>query len=259
MTTHRADDGNEWSADDYDGGHAFVFEYGAGVVDLLDPEPDERVLDLGCGTGHLTASIAESGASVVGLDADREMVAEAARTYPDLRFVRGDARRFAFAEPFDAVFSNAALHWIHEQDAVLDSVADALRPGGRFVAELGGTGNVAAIVGAVRDATAERGYEVSNPWHFPSVGEYASLLESHGFEVRYATLFDRPTELDDGEDGLSGWLGMFGDGLLGPVPEDERDDVIGAAEDRLRDELFADGTWTADYRRLRVIALRGRD
>ncbi|MFD1644097.1 class I SAM-dependent methyltransferase [Haloarchaeobius litoreus] len=254
MNPHRADDGNEWSADDYDGGHAFVFEYGEGVVDLLEPGPGERILDLGCGTGHLTASIAESGADVVGLDADREMVAEAARTYPDLRFVRGDARRFAFREPFDAVFSNAALHWIHEQDAVLESVADALRPGGRFVAELGGTGNVAAIVGAVEAEAAARGYDVENPWYFPSVGEYATRLEAHGFEVRYATLFDRPTELDDGEDGLAGWLGMFGDGLLGPIPADEREAVISDVEDRLRNELFEDGTWTADYRRLRVVA-----
>ena len=258
MTSQRDDgDENAWSADDYDGGHAFVFEYGEGVVDLLDPAPGERVLDLGCGTGHLTASIADSGANVVGLDADRAMVAEAARTYPDLRFVQGDARQFAFREPFDAVFSNAALHWIDEQDAVLDSVADALRPGGRFVAELGGTGNVESIVGAVREAAAERGYTVENPWYFPSVGEYASLLEAHGFEVRYATLFDRPTELDDGEAGLASWLGMFGDGLLGPVPEDERDAVVADVEDRLRKELFADGTWTADYRRLRVVARDG--
>jgi trans-aconitate methyltransferase len=259
MDAHRADGGNEWSTDDYDGGHAFVFEYGEGVVDLLDPQPGERVLDLGCGTGHLTASIAESGAAVVGLDADREMVAEAARSYPELRFVRADARDFAFAEPFDAVFSNAALHWIHEQDAVLDSVADALRPSGRFVAELGGTGNVAAIVDAVQDAAAERGYDVENPWYFPSVGEYAGLLAAHGFEVRYATLFDRPTELEDGEAGLAGWLGMFGDGLLGPVPETDREAVIADVEDRLRDELFAEGTWTADYRRLRVVARRDED
>ncbi|WP_435349715.1 class I SAM-dependent methyltransferase [Haloarchaeobius sp. HRN-SO-5] len=254
MSPQRDDGRNEWAAGAYDDSHAFVYEYGEGVVDLLDPEPDEWVLDLGCGTGHLTASIAASGATVVGLDAERSMLAEAARTYPDLRFVRGDARRFAFRRPFDAVFSNAALHWIHEQDAVLSSVADALRPGGRFVAELGGAGNVAAIVGAVEDAASDRGYAVTNPWYFPTVGEYATRLEDHGFEVQYASLFDRPTELDDGEAGLASWLGMFGDGLLGPVPEHEREDVISAAEDLLRDELFADGTWTADYRRLRVVA-----
>ena len=247
--------GHEWDADAYDDGHAFVFEYGEDVVDLLEPERGERILDLGCGTGHLTARIADAGASVVGLDASEAMVSEARERYPECEFVRGDAREFAFDRPFDAVFSNAALHWIPEQDAVLDSVADALRPGGRFVAELGGSGNVAAVVDAVREEAAERGYDVENPWYFPTVGEYATTLESHGLETRYATLFDRPTELDGGADGLAQWLEMFGDGLLAPVAEEERPALVAAVEDRLRDEQFRDGTWVADYRRLRVVAV----
>ena len=247
--------GNEWDADAYDGGHSFVFEYGESVVDLLEPERDERILDLGCGTGHLTARIAESGATAVGLDAAEAMVAEARETHPECAFVHGDARSFSFDRPFDAVFSNAALHWIPEQDAVLDSVADALRPGGRFVAELGGCGNVAAIVDAVRDEAAARGYEAESPWYFPSVGEYATVLESHGLETRSARLFDRPTELDDGSEGLANWLEMFGDGLLADVPDEERSAVVASVEDRLRDDLFRDGTWVADYRRLRVVAV----
>jgi len=246
---------NAWDADAYDGAHAFVYEYGADLLDLLEPRPDERVLDVGCGTGHLAAEIAATGAEVVGIDASAEMVAEAREHHPETEFVHADAREFEAAAPFDAVFSNAALHWITEQDAVLDSVAGALRPGGRFVAELGGTGNVAAIVDAVRAAAADRGYDVESPWYFPGVGEHATRLEAHGFEVRYARLFDRPTELDDGRDGLAQWLGMFGDGLLAPVPDDEREAVVADVEDRLRGELFADGTWTADYRRLRFLAV----
>ncbi|MFC5971343.1 class I SAM-dependent methyltransferase [Halomarina salina] len=246
--------GNEWDADAYDDGHSFVFEYGERVVDLLEPDEGERILDLGCGTGHLTARIAESGATVVGLDAAEPMVAEARERYPDCEFVHADARSFSFDRPFDAVFSNAALHWIHDQDAVLDSVTDALRPGGRFVAELGGAGNVAAIVGAVREEAAARGYDVDSPWYFPSVGEYATRLESHGLETRYARLFDRPTDLDDGADGLANWLEMFGDGLLSAVPEGERSAVVAGVEARLRDDLFREGTWVADYRRLRVVA-----
>ncbi|QCC48157.1 class I SAM-dependent methyltransferase [Halobellus limi] len=261
----------DWDSEAYDGSHAFVYEYGADVLDLLDPQPGERILDLGCGTGHLTERIADAGADVVGIDQSAEMVETARETYPELDFHRADARYFDVHDfdvddfdagdsdrsgPFDAVFSNAVLHWIDDQDAVLDSVTDALRPGGRFVAELGGSGNVAAIVDAVRAELDARGYEPpSAPWYFPTVGEHATTLEAHGFEVRYARLFDRPTELDDGEDGMANWLGMFGDRLLGAVPADERPDVVAAVEDRLREDLYDDGVWTADYRRLRFVAV----
>nr|WP_197052453.1 methyltransferase domain-containing protein [Halobellus rufus] len=202
------DAAEEWDSDAYDGSHAFVYEYGESVVDLLDPTPGERILDLGCGTGHLTERIADAGAEVVGIDQSDEMIETARETYPDLEFRRADARDFDVEEPVDAVFSNAALHWIDEQDAVTEAVADALAPGGRYVAELGGSGNVARIVEAVAAELTERGYEpAAEPWYFPTVGEHATTLEAHGFEVRYARLFDRPTELDDGEEGMAAWIG----------------------------------------------------
>ncbi len=256
--TERNGGSNTWDADAYDGSHAFVYEYGAALLELLSPTEGERILDLGCGTGHLTAEIAAVGADVVGLDSAAEMIAEARESYPDLEFVHGDARSMAFDEPFDAVFSNAALHWIpdRDQNAVLASVREALEPGGRFVGELGGAGNVEAIASAALEELDRRGYEGEHPWYFPSVGEYGSRLEAHDLEVRYARLFDRPTELDDGEDGLRRWLEMFGDGLLEPVPADERESVIDDVEARLRPSLFADGTWTADYRRLRFVAVK---
>jgi len=261
VPTEDADAGaepNDWDSDAYDGSHSFVFEYGEGVVDLLDPEPGERVLDVGCGTGHLTAAIADAGADVVGVDRAATMLADARSNYPGLPFVRGDARTLPFESRFDAAFSNAALHWIPGGDHgdVLDAVAGALRPGGRFVAELGGAGNVSAIVDAVARELESRGREVDDPWYFPTVGEYASRLEAHGFEVEHAAHFDRPTELDGGDDGLAEWLAMFGDSLLADVPDAELDDVIAAVEDDLRGELYDDGTWTADYRRLRFRAGR---
>ncbi|WP_424017371.1 class I SAM-dependent methyltransferase [Halorientalis pallida] len=257
------DDGarNRWNPDDYDEDHTYVTEYGAGVIDLLDPNPGERVLDLGCGTGHLTAEIAdavgESG-EVVGIDRAAEMVREARESYPDISFQRTDARSFSAREPFEAVFSNAALHWISDvdQNRVLAGVADALRPGGRFVVEMGGAGNVDRIVTATLAELDARGYDATHPWYFPSIGEYAPRLETHGFEVRHARLFDRPTELDGGADGLANWLSMFGDSLFSDVPDDERAAIVAAVEDRLRPDLFDGETWTADYRRLRFRAVR---
>jgi trans-aconitate methyltransferase len=257
------DESNRWDAADYDDDHGFVAEYGQGLLDLLDPQPDERVLDLGCGTGHLTADVADRGAEAVGVDRSAEMVAAARDAFgdrSDLSFQRADARSVAVDDRFHGVLSNAALHWIpdDDQDGVLETVRDALVTGGRFVAEMGGTGNVAAIVSATLAELRARGYDRVHPWYFPTVGEYATRLERHGFEVRRAVLFDRPTELDDGEAGLRNWLEMFGDSLFAALSEGEQAEVVTAIEDRLRDELFDgdEAVWVADYRRLRFVAVR---
>jgi trans-aconitate methyltransferase len=252
MTTGERDD---WDPDAYDDGHSFVYEYGRDLLDHLEPAPDERVLDLGCGTGELTSEIADRGASVVGLDDSAEMIAAARESHPSCSFVHADATNWTSETPFDAVFSNAALHWIDDQEAVLETVRSALRPGGRFVAELGGTGNVQAIVGALQAEFDDRGHDVEHPWYFPSIGEYASRLERHGFEVRFARLFDRPTKLDDGERGLGAWIGMFGESFFDGVSDEERDEIVAAVEAELRPTLFRKGSWIADYRRLRFVAV----
>lgn len=251
---------NEWEGNRYDDTVGFVTEYGDDVVDLLDPQRGERILDLGCGTGHLTATIAEAvgrEGDVLGIDQSSEMVEEARAAHPALRFECVDATAFEATAPFDAVFSNAALHWIDDQDAVTERVAAALAPGGRYVAELGASGNVAAIVDAVCAELRDRGYDADNPWYFPTIGEHASLLERHGFEVQYATVFDRPTPLD-GPDGLREWLDVFGDSLFAPLSDAEREAVVSAVEDRLRPDWYDPDseTWTADYRRLRFVAVR---
>lgn len=245
-----------WDADLYDAKHGFVTEHGRGLLDLLSPQPGERVLDLGCGTGDLAAAIAGRGATVVGLDASADMLTTAQEKYPDISFVQGDAAHFTLRDPFDAVFSNAALHWVPEADAAVRSIARVLRPGGRFVAEFGGRGNIRSIVDAVRRAAREVvGHDIRHRWYFPSVGEYAGLLERHGLEVRFAALFDRPTPLADSDRGLRTWLTMFWADLLSEVPADRRDAVIARAEDLARPALFRDGSWIADYRRLRVVAV----
>ena len=245
-----------WDADLYDDRHAFVWKHGASLVELLDPKTGERILDLGCGTGHLTAAIADAGATVVGLDHSAEMLAQARAAYPRLSFVQGDARDFTFPEPFDAVFSNAVLHWVRQPERVIRCVHDALRPGGRFVAELGGRGNVGRIEAAMRTAAERVGAPLGDsPMYFPAVGAYTALLDAAGLEVRSAALFDRPTPLQ-GETGLRDWVKMFGGWALGAIPEDRREDFLRATEEAARPHLHRDGGWFADYRRLRVTAIR---
>jgi trans-aconitate methyltransferase len=251
--------GAAWNANLYDAKHDFVWKYGSDVVLLLAPQPGERILDLGCGTGHLAAQIADTGARVVGVDRSAEMILSARAAYPDLRFEIADATELPFREEFDAVFSNATLHWIHEPARVVERVWNALRSGGRFVAELGGKGNIRKMQVAFEEALIQMGASKPgevNPWYYPSVSEYATLLEQNGFEVRLMTLFDRPTGLADGEAGMRNWITMFGGAYLEKAGSARREEFFQRIEGLLRPELFRDGQWWADYRRLRLVAVK---
>jgi len=229
-----------WNATQYQARHSYVYEHGKSLVEMLAPFAHERILDLGCGSGQLTAKIADAGPQVLGLDSSPEMIAEARRNFPALAFDVADAANFQVSERFDAVFSNAALHWVKNADGVAASVARALKRGGRFVFEMGGKGNVQSVLDAAGP--------MPTPWIFPSIGEYASVLERHGFEVRYAALFDRPTFVE-GEDGLDDWLKMFAGSML--PSHEARARVV----ETLRPKLYRDEGWMLDYRRLRVIAV----
>jgi trans-aconitate methyltransferase len=249
----------KWDAGHYNESFAFIWQYGAGVLDLLKPAEGERILDLGCGTGHLTAKIAESGATVVGIDHSADMVDSASAAYPAIEFQRMDATNFAFDEPFDAIFSNAVLHWVQPPEAAVKRIRTALKPGGRFIAEFGGHGNVDQVVTALITELENHGYGDAasrNPWYFPSMAAYSALLESHGLEPILMRLYDRPTLLDGGEAGLSGWLAMFGDSFLRGVSEDDRCTVLTGVADRLRPTLLHGSDWYVDYRRLQVVAVK---
>lgn len=248
---------NNWDPVLYDLRHSFAFTYGEDLVTLLRAQADERVLDVGCGTGHLTKLIADTGAKVVGIDNAPGMIEAARENYPQLDFTLANACDFSFDVPFDAVFSNAALHWIGEPDKTTACMARALREGGRLVVEFGGKGNLNSIIKAAQDALREIALvDVEYGLYFPSIGEYTSVLERHGLAVQNAALFNRLTKLEDGENGLRNWLMMFGGRLFNNVTDRLKEKIIVATEDKLRDKLFRDDNWHADYRRLRVIAYK---
>ncbi len=241
----------------YDAKHAFVYQYGVDVVGLLNPQPGERILDLGSGTGYLTHRIAQAGSEVVGMDASPEMVAKAQAEYPMIPFHQMDGAGFQFKEPFDAVFSNATLHWIPAPEKVIRCVHNALKPGGRFVAEFGGKGNVNRILVALANGLQQRGlpYQVHTNY-FPSLGEYAVLLEKGGFRVTLATHFDRDTVLEDPSTGITDWIEMFRGFAIKDLPQADKDELFAQINTQLQPTNFRDGKWFADYKRLRFVAIK---
>ena len=242
-----------WDARGYTESFAFVHRYGGALLELISR--DGSALDLGCVNGALTARLAERGLRVVGMDASQEMLEVAGANHPEIAFYQGDAVDFTLAEPVDVVFSNAVLHWIdrEKQPDVLKNVYRALKNGGQFVFEMGGRGNNARIHAALAEAFARRALEYRMPFYFPTIGEYAALLEKAGFKVEYALMFDRPTELS-GEDGLADWIRMF---VRTPFEGVEgMEEIVREAVNELCGELFHDGKWYADYVRLRMKAVK---
>ncbi len=243
-----------WRAEAYGRAARFVSDLGADALASLAPLPGERILDLGCGDGALTARIAAAGATVLGVDASADMIAAARARGLDARLCSGEA--LEVGQDFDAVFSNAALHWMTDPDAVLAGVARALRPGGRFVAEMGGHGNVAALRVALIAALAEAGVrsDLGEIWYFPTPQDYAARLGRAGFSVESMALIPRPTPV---EAGAEAWFDTLAAPALALAPEAARPAVraraAALAAPALRD---ADGRWTADYVRLRFRALR---
>lgn len=236
------------------------------MVDLLDPQPGETILDLGCGTGELTREIAQrvvDRGRVLGLDADPQMIAQAtidaehSPNVTNVSFRVADARSFVLLDDngngekqiVDAIFSNAALHWVPEADRVVARMTACLKDdGGRLVVEFGGKGNIREIASFLERATSvER-----NPWYFPSIAEYSTLLEKHGLEVVLAQLFDRPTPFNEGKGGLRNWILMFGGSFLEGAKNPEQ--LLQQAEKELRPKLYNGRHWVGDYRRIRIVA-----
>lgn len=244
----------QWDPESYERNARFVSDHGADVVDLLAPKPGERILDLGCGDGALTEKLAASGCAVVGIDASIEQVAGARRRGLDARV--GSAERLDFDGEFDAVFSNAVLHWVRDQDAALDGVRRALKPGGRFVGEFGGAGNIAVIRAGLAQAFMRRGLDPDavDPWFFPTPEEYGRLLAAHFFRVRHLRLFPRKTPLPAA---IAEWLETFAQPFLVPFEGEDRRQMVEEIAESVRPELYEPGKgWFADYVRIRFEAFK---
>ncbi|MGE7693646.1 class I SAM-dependent methyltransferase [Lysinibacillus sp. NPDC094177] len=247
-----------WNANLYDQKHDFVSKFGGSLVDLLAPQKNEGILDVGCGTGDLAHEITALGANVQGIDASHDMIIAAQQKYPDITFQTMDATALHMTNQFDAVFSNAALHWMKQQDEVIKNIYSALNQGGRFVAEMGGHGNIASIVWALQKSMDELKLsyiEEYFPWYFPTLEEYQSKLEDAGFTVEMITLYERPTPLE-GDAGLRNWLVMFSNNMLQHLSESEKEQIYAKCEELLKPKLYQDHQWVADYCRLRFVAIK---
>ncbi len=245
---------DHWSADRYAAHARFVTDLAGPVMSLLAPVAGERILDLGCGDGPIAQALGDLGCDVVGVDASADMVAKACALGVDARVMDGQALSFNGA--FDAVFSNAALHWMTDAAAVSAGVFRALKPGGRFVAEQGGQGNVAAIHTALIAVLARRGVktDLKNIWYFPSAAAHRATLEAAGFKIEEIAIHPRPTPVAAG---MEAWLATLAAPALAVLPEAERDGARAEVADLVRPALCdADGNWTADYARLRFRAVK---
>ena len=247
----------EWDADKYTKDFSFVHQYGKGVAELIDCKKGSSLIDLGCGNGALTKVLQEKGFRVTGMDSSEELLETARGKYPDIPFIQTDAADFSVEEAVDAVFSNAVFHWIdrEKQAGMLACVFKALKEKGQFVFEFGGHGNNVLIHSALGEVFSEHGYGYRMPFYFPTIGEYAALVEQAGFQVRYAVLFDRPTELK-GNDGLKEWIHMFVKTPFVTVDDAEGEEIICQAVERLKNVLYREGRWYADYVRIRMKAVK---
>ena len=248
----------KWDAALYDQKHDFVSKYGEDLVTLLNPQKKELILDVGCGTGDLAATIKKAGATVIGFDNSTEMIATARKKYPDIQFDVRSAQDFRYDMKFDAVFSNATLHWVLEYENAIKCIYDSLKPKGRLVAEFGGKGNVSNIVTALKLALVNHGYAelaARQVWYFPSLSAYTSLLEATGFRVVFAAHFDRATLLKD-DNGIRSWLQMFGKPYLQEVNSEKMETILQDIEEQIKATNYKNNQWYADYVRLRVIAIK---
>jgi len=244
----------KWKPQLYNEKHSFVYNYGENLLKLLNPKENERVLDLGCGSGQLTFKINE-----LGIDKSVEMITDAKSKFPNIEFHVADASNFRFDKKFDSIFSNATLHWVKDYKGAIKCMYENLNPDGKIVVEFGGKGNVQTIVNQLRISLRNRGYiKLSDLdfWYFPSIGEYTTELESAGFKVFSAEHYDRPTELADENSGIKDWISMFGQSFFIGVAQNHIEEIKNEVQEEVKEKCLINGKWFADYKRIRVVAIK---
>lgn len=247
----------KWNAEKYTDDFDFVHKYGEGVLELLEIKSGDKVIDLGCGNGALTEKLYGMGADVIGIDGSADMVEQARKLHPALKFIHDDAVTFKVMEKADCIFSNAVFHWIDEgkQEEMLRNIAAAIKDGGQLVCEFGGYGCCEMIHSALEEEFNSRGFEYKRTFYFPKIGEYTPIMERCGFKTVYAALFDRKTELK-GEHGMEDWINMFVKTPLEGIDKTLRNEIISSAVSKLKSRMYENGKWYADYVRLRIKAVK---
>lgn len=244
----------EWNSQLYDNKHDFVAEYGKGLLEFVPDNKEQTILDLGCGTGTLTAQLSNLGSKVIGVDSSQCMIDKAKEQFDNIEFMICDALNLPFENEFDVGFSNAVFHWISDHDALLSNVHKVLKADGLLVCEFGANGNIATIENAFVEVCSSLGYDYTPKFNFSTYESFGKLLEGKGFVIDKIYDYNRPTPLKDGEQGLANWMKQFFASELAVMPEDIQVTVIKKVEELARETLWNGKEWVADYRRLRAIA-----
>lgn len=245
----------KWDSNGYTDNFQFVHKYGEGVLELLTAPKGSFVVDLGCGNGALTEKLVERGYRTLGIDASPQMLEKAKALHPELDFRLEDACKFRLEEKADAIFSNAVFHWIDDHKKLVKNISRNLKSGGEFVFEFGGKGNGATVHNTMEQVFSSFGLKYKNDLNFRSIGEFAPLLEKYGFSVKYAVLYDRPTE-QVGENGLENWINMFLGSAFDGINEETKAEIIEKVVEICRPKLYTDGKWFVDYVRLQMKAIK---
>lgn len=244
----------EWNASLYDDKHRFVAEYGKNLLECIPHDPEQAILDLGCGTGMLTARLFSLGNRVVGVDSSHSMIEKAKEQFPNIEFNVCNALDLPFEKEFDVIFSNAVFHWIDDHDLLLKNIHKSLTDGGLLICEFGAHGNIKTIETAFSEICTTYGYHYTSGFNFPTVDDFAKLLEKNKFTIEKIYDYDRPTVLSDGEYGLVHWMKQFFSFELVNMPPDVQNTLFEKMEKVCRNTIWNGKEWVADYRRLRAIA-----
>tara|TARA_B110000003_G_scaffold63194_4_gene63667 strand:+ start:11721 stop:12512 length:792 start_codon:yes stop_codon:yes gene_type:complete len=249
----------KWDTELYNKNYSYVYNYGESLLKLLNPKKNERILDLGCGSGQLTFKINKISKKTIGIDKSAEMITNAKLRYGNVKFLICNAENFKFKNKFDSIFSNATLHWIKNYRSVIKCMYENLKLNGKIVLEFGGKNNVKTIIDQLRSSLKKRGYLNQSKlelWYFPSAEEYSKELELAGFKVVLAKSFNRKTELTNQKDGIKDWISMFAKSFFKGVDLIDVEEIKTEVQEGIKEKCFTNGKWYADYKRIRFVAIK---